>query len=1449
MARSCSACGGPLPPNAPQGLCPLCLFQLGSDLPFDGARGGATVASPNVAPAGRRLGDYELVGEVARGGMGVVWRARQASLNRTVALKLIAAGELASAEAVQRFRAEAEAAASLDHPNIVPIYEIGEWEGQHYFSMKLIEGRSLAERISTLKFQISSCEAAALLAKVARAVHYAHQHGILHRDLKPGNILLDAAGAPHVTDFGLAKRVEGGSDLTLSGAVLGTPAYMAPEQARGGTKRLTTAADIYSLGAMLYEVMTGRPPFTGATPLEVMRRAVDEPPKRPSAMGLRIDRDLETVFLKCLEKDPQRRYASAEALAQDLERWLRHEPILARPSTTAQRVLKWARRKPALAAAVLALHFVALVGLAGILWQWRQAVVARNSARLAQGTAEQASGELKQTLARARVSEGWRRVEEGDFFGGLADFTEAMRLEQDDPQREPMHRLRLAAVLRQCPKLALVWSAGGPITHVALSPDRTRLATACRAEIEGGHAFAQVWDAETGRAVTPPLEHTGTVNMVEFSPDGSRVITASMDTTARLWDATTGQPITPPLSHPRPVWQARFSPDGQRVVTCASGRSRSDLGVTTVWDAMTGRVIWQAGDTNLPVHHVRFSPDGQSLVEGSDGYLGHLLDAKTGLLLAPLPADSPKCWRMIDSQFSSDGTLVLVLGAFGRHAEERGARVVRARDGLGVSPILRHAQGVGLSEAVAGAFSADNSRVTTASKDHTARVWLASSGEPLTPALAHRNEVVSVAFSPDDRRLATASLDLTARVWDAETGEPVTPNLPHGAPLVTAQFSADGGQLITASQDGLVYVWDLRVPGGAEWTLVHSNAVWCARFSPTGQQALVGALEDHLFVVDVQTRAEPPALLKTGGPAAEILFSADARYFLTSAYCAQLWQVTTREQCGRFEAENFRFAEVSRDGRRVVVLGKSVQVWDVNTSQAVASLDDEAKGQGTVTFTPDGQCIVLSGPAGTVQVREALGGALRQELPLHRETVLFIRYSPDGRLVVTGSADHTAAVWDATTWRRITPPLTHRGRIAKADFSFDSRRVLTGSEDGTARVWDAASGEPVTPWLRHGLRLRDVAFNREGRLVVTASDDGTARVWDAVTGEPITPPLRHANRVYQASFSPDSQWVLTASEDRTARLWPLPTLTAPLSDLQRFARLFTGAGEVAARAQGRRAAFLQEWAELKERQPAAFAVTAADVSAWNRQPVIDLHVQLPGLADETERRGEWSAAIRHLSRLIQAAPDQGKYHGRRARAYQHWSEASRQTARAELTEHALADFRRAAELIPGDDGLMGELLRLLSEQPDQEEYVHYAERHLAFKPGDAFLRVALAKTFLLGSASVRNSEQALALARRALQILPDLAEAREALGLAYYRSGEWSKAAQELEDLATSGVAGQPSLLTLLTLAMSHHQLGRVEEARQHYEKALASRLAGNRPDANLERLLREADLLFGKAR
>src|SRR5213082_843447 len=385
VIRVCRKCGAKIFSDAPRGLCTACMLETALGIFPDAVAGVDSSAgsldelscdnpkpTSGVKEAVRaatmlgELGDYELLDEVGRGGQGVVFRARQKSLNRTVALKVISLGQWASKAHLKRFRLEAEAAARLEHPGIVPIHEVGERDGSCYFSMKFVEGGQLDEVVRRAPMSIR--QAAELIAKVARTVHYAHEHGILHRDIKPGNILLDDKDEPHLTDFGLARLVETESTMTRTLEVLGTPSYMAPEQAVGNNAQFTSATDVYGLGAVLYQLLTDHPPFAGGTTFETVRLVLDTEPRPPRLLNPKVDRDLATICLKCLEKDPRRRYSSALSLAEDLERWVKHEPIQARHTGVFARGAKWVRRNPT--SALLAASLIAMVAAAGwIVWK------------------------------------------------------------------------------------------------------------------------------------------------------------------------------------------------------------------------------------------------------------------------------------------------------------------------------------------------------------------------------------------------------------------------------------------------------------------------------------------------------------------------------------------------------------------------------------------------------------------------------------------------------------------------------------------------------------------------------------------------------------------------------------------------------------------------------------------------------------------------------------------------------------------------------------------------------------------------------------------------------------------------------------------------------------------------------------------------------------------------
>ncbi len=553
-----------------------------------GATEGGAQQKSEPAPGHRvrYFGDYEITREIARGGMGVVFEARQISLNRPVALKMILAGQLADETDVKRFYTEAEAAANLDHPGIVPIFEVGQHEGQHFFSMAFVEGRSLAERLA--EGPMPAREAAALLLEVGGAIEYAHRRAVIYRDLKPANILIDPEGNPRVTDFGLAKKLQGDRGLTGSGQIMGTPSYMPPEQAGGKRGEIGPAADVYALGATLYALVTGRPPFQSATAMDTVLQVLSDEPVAPRRLNASIPRDLETICLKCLEKEPGKRYAGATELGEDLRRFLAGEPILARPVTRLERTVKWARRRPAIASLMGLVALVTAVGLGGVVWQWRQAVLARGDA---ERHAERAQAQT--ALAEER----------------LQDSVEARAKEAEQTQLAEQ-RLYIA-------RMNLVERSSEDYNGALLQQGLDEQLPANQGGSDRRGFEWYYWRRKFASGHITLRGHTHPVWAVAFSPDGKRVASGSWDG-VKLWDAATGQSIRTLKGDSGPVSGVSFSPDGGRLASAGHNR------MVRVWDAATGKgMLTLSGDTDW-VNTVAFGPDGagspQAAGMGRSGY-------------------------------------------------------------------------------------------------------------------------------------------------------------------------------------------------------------------------------------------------------------------------------------------------------------------------------------------------------------------------------------------------------------------------------------------------------------------------------------------------------------------------------------------------------------------------------------------------------------------------------------------------------------------------------------------------------------------------------------------------------------------------------------------------------------------------------------------------------------
>jgi WD40 repeat protein len=1021
-----------LPPLAPESA-PS--FTGGALLPAESGNGTPKVSVPG----------YEILGELGRGGMGVVYKARQLGLNRTVALKMVLAAEHAGPEMVQRFRVEAEAVAQLQHPNIVQIYEVGESDGRPYFSLEYVDGGSLAQLVQGQPQPPRL--AAGLIETLARAVHVAHEAGVIHRDLKPQNVLLSGSRkpalpgrgsgtpsssplasasllfpSPKITDFGLAKKLDAGGSNTQSGSVLGTPSYMAPEQAAGHGKLLGPPADVYSLGAILYELLTGRPPFRAETPLDTLLQVLHDDPLPPHKLQPKVPKDLETIALKCLHKEPARRYPSAEGLADDLRRYLDGESITARPATAWERGRRWVRHHPtvsalAAAAAVGVAVFVALIlrDRAKIQAEHAQVERERDNVRAERDNVEYEKQRAMQRLVRLTVTSGAQHLNEGDLLLALPWFAEALRLEQDDPDRAAMHRIRLAAVLRQCPSLVTAWFHDGPVLDAAFTPDARGVLTAGEdgvvrirylpgrepagaaavTEFDHGRPVrlaqlrrdgmqlltvddggeARLWDIASREVRALPAKE---VLHAAYSADGARVLTASADRTARVWGAATVKPVGPPLKHAGDVRRAAFSPDGGWVATASGDRT------AVVWDGATGLPLAPPMAHDGPVRSVAFSPDGLRLVTASD-----------------------------------DGT----------------ARVWDATTGEPLTPPMRHARAV--AEA---AFSPDGRAVVTASLDNTARVWDAATGAPLTPALLHGSDVQHAAFSPEGRRVVTAGDDTTARVWDVGTGRPLTPPLRHNGSVRRAVFGPNGRGVLTAAQDGVVRIWDVAI-GMTETAGPDARAAGRGVASPDGRRRVRVNDDFTARIHDAATDEPLTPLLRHDGRVHYAAFSPDGTRLLT----------------------------VSAD--------RTAQVWDAVSGAAVGERMRHGADVVHGAFSPDGSRVVTASGDNTARVWEAATGAPVSPPLRHAGTVVRAVFSPDGRCVLTEGQDGAARAWDAATGEALGPPLPAAGWV---------RQALADD----ARAWDLPPDRrPVDQLVRLTQWLSGHRIDTTGSLVPLSPED------------------------------------------------------------------------------------------------------------------------------------------------------------------------------------------------------------------------------------------------------------------------------------------------------------------------------------------------------------------------
>jgi WD40 repeat protein/tRNA A-37 threonylcarbamoyl transferase component Bud32 len=1037
---------------------------------------------------------YVLRGLHAEGGIGQVWLAFDNELGREVALKALRPDRAADAALAARFLHEAQVTGRLQHPGIVPVYELAPGvdpagvDEPPFYTMRLVQGRTLTEAIQAYHARraagtASPVEKTTLLTafvSVCHTIAYAHARGVIHRDLKPANVALGDYGEVVVLDWGFSKeirvdrgqRTEDRNDVvpprcetksgvhSVAGQIMGTPAYMAPEQADIGGGRIDERTDVYGLGAILYELLTGQPPYPGEDTTEVLGRLRERPPPRPKLVRPRVPLALEAICLRAMARDPKDRYQSATEVAREVQHWLADEPVEAYREPPPARAMRFGRRHPALMAGALALVVTALfaAGLGEVVLRQQQALAAEERAKsvtshaLAMERAQEAQ-QLRLYLHRIALAE--RTIAANNPSGAMA-------------------------LLNDCPQHLRNW-------------EWYCLDRLCRTELR------------------PLRGHTSTVHAVTFAPDGGTLASGGFDHTIRFWDAATGLPRGVLTGHSGVIYDLSYSPDGTRLA------SASWDGTVRVWDTATRGTVLTLGGHGGHVEFVRYSPDGRRIYSLAADQSIRAWDAATGRLQDTFRPG----WRPWSLSVSADGKLLGVGCADGvvRLLEAATWREVRLLEG--------HRYPVR-----AIAFSPKGDLLATGDGDMgrddvgEVKVWEVPSGREIFGFRNHTDPILRVAFA-DNTRLASASQDQTVKIWDLQTGQEALTLRAHSDTVRCVAFSSDGRRLASAGADRLVHVWDTAaIPGDTapakrgtapiRTIAAHADRALAVAFGRDGREiASVGA--------DRTIRTWDPLATSLGSEPLQAFQlprlgdrvpGADADYFAVT-YSPEGDQIATANTAGTvliLDATGHPIHVLTGHGagpirglayrprrRQLASAGwdRSVVVWDVEVGKKLRSLQGHTEPVNGVAYAPDGHWLASAGNDQTVRIWDAESGVELRSLRGHSSGVLAVAVSPDGSVLASVGNDGTVRLWDTTIWRVRAVLREHTSGVRAVAFAPDGRRFATAGNDWTVRVWRASDGEEVTALRGHTDRVHGLAFSPDGRTLASVGYDGTVRLWDA----------------------------------------------------------------------------------------------------------------------------------------------------------------------------------------------------------------------------------------------------------------------------------------------------------------------------------------------------------------